>query len=112
VFSRTLRQKVNRVAGVVAVAFSLIACDPYVNVTGVVRDSSGAPLPDVAVTLTMPGRVPDKATTGSDGSYNVGIVGADSKRSRISFEKVGFKSIEQIVGEPEQRTMDVALVRE
>jgi hypothetical protein len=112
VVARTLRRKLNRAAAAVGIAFGLIACDPYVDVEGVIRDSSGAPLPDVAVTLTMPGRVPDRATTASDGSYNVGIVGADSKRTLISFRKVGFKPVEAVVGKPDQRTMDVTLFRE
>ena len=110
-FSRALRQKGNRAfAGVVAL--SLTACDPVVDVEGVVRDPTGTPVADVAVTLTMPGRVPDKATTAGDGSYDVGIVGADSKQTRISFEKRGFKTLEKVVGKPDQQKLDVTLDRD
>jgi hypothetical protein len=107
----TLRQKVSRVAAVIGVAFCLTACDPYVDLEGVVRDSSGAPLPGVDVILTMPEREPRTAVTASDGSYNVGMVGADSS-ARISFRKVGFKPVEEVVGKPVQRTKDVTLVQE
>jgi hypothetical protein len=112
VVARTLRQKVSRVTAVVVVAFGLTACDPYVRMEGVVRDRSGAPVPDVAVTLTMPGQLPDKTTTATDGSYNVGLIGADSKQTRISFEKNGFKSFEKVVGKPDQQTLDVTLTQE
>jgi hypothetical protein len=112
VAARTLREKVNRAAAVVVVAFGLTACDPYVRLEGIVRDPSGAPLPDVAVILTMPGQLPDKTMTASDGSYNVGLIGADSKQTRISFEKDGYPSFEKVVGKPDQQTMDVTLIRQ
>lgn len=106
----TLRQKVAGAAGMVAVALGLVACDPYVTVTGVVREPSGAPLPDVVVTLQTVGREPDRATTSDDGSFNVGIVGADPQRTRISFQKEGFKQLDEVVGKEEGRTMEVTLL--
>lgn len=38
-------------------------------VSGTVRDGSGAPVPDVVVTLTAPGGATTTTTTGSDGTY-------------------------------------------
>lgn len=105
-----LRQKLDGAAAVAAVAFGLVACDPYVTVTGVVREPSGAPLPDVVVTLQTAGREPDRATTADSGSFNVGIVGADPQRTYISFQKEGFKQLEQVVGAEERRTMEVTLL--
>jgi hypothetical protein len=110
--ARALREKVSRAAAVVAVAFGLAACDAYVRLEGVVRDPSGAPLPNVAVTLAMPGQLPDETTTASDGSYNVGLIGADSKQTRISFRKDGYKSFEKVVGKPDQQRMDVTLIQQ
>jgi hypothetical protein len=49
--------------------------------------------------------------TASDGSYNVGMIGADSS-THIAIRKEGFKPVEEVVGKPEQRTMDVVLLRE
>ena len=92
------------------VALGLAACDPYVKVTGVVREPSGTPLENVTVTLTMPGREPDIDTTANDGNFNVGIVGADSEKTSIAFRKDGFQPIEELVGRQEQRTMAVTLL--
>jgi hypothetical protein len=39
------------------------------------------------------------------------MVGADSS-AHVSFRKAGFKSVEQTVGKPVQRTLDVTLIRE
>ena len=86
------------------------ACDENVTVTGVVRSEAATPLPGVSVTLETSGRAPDKATTGDDGSFNVGIVGADPRRTRIRFEKSGFVSQERNLGREARVTMNVALL--
>jgi hypothetical protein len=93
-----------------AVAIGNVGCDPYVKVTGVVRESSGAPLAGVSVTLVTADRDPRSDTTASDGTFHVGLIGADPRRTYISFERDGFQRIEEIVGEEEQRMMDVKLL--
>jgi hypothetical protein len=110
VVDRKLRRGVALAVGAAGVGLSLAACDPYVTVTGVVREPSGAPLPEVVVTLQTNGREPDRSTTGVDGSFNVGIVGADPRRTHISFRKDGFRQVDQVVGEEESRAMDVTLL--
>ena len=101
---------VRQLAVAAAVAIGSIGCDPYVKVTGVVRDSSGAPLAKVTVTLETADREPRSATTGSDGTFHVGLVGADPRLTHISFQREGFQGIRQTVGEEEQRTMAVILL--
>jgi hypothetical protein len=85
-------------------------CDLNVTVTGVVRDPSGAPLQDVAVTLQTPGREPDRTTTTSDGTFNVGIVGADPRKTKVSFHKDGFQDVARDLGEEARPAMEVTLV--
>jgi hypothetical protein len=85
-------------------------CDLNVTVTGVVRDPSGVPLQDVAVTLQTPGREPDRARTTSDGTFNVGIVGADPRKTRVSFHKDGFQDVARDLGEEARPTMEVTLI--
>ena len=94
---------------VVVAALGLQACDLNVTVTGVVRDPSGRPIQHVAVTLETPGREPDRATTTADGAFNVGIVGADPRQTRISFHKDGFKDVARELGEDARPTIDVTL---
>lgn len=109
----TLRQKAAGAAGMVAIAaiaLGLMACDRYVTVTGVVREPSGTPLRGVVVTLQTVGREPDRASTANDGSFNVGIVGAEPQRTRISFRKEGFQQLEEVVGKEERRAMEVTLL--
>jgi hypothetical protein len=93
-----------------AVAIGSIGCDPYVKVTGVVRESSGAPLAGVNVTLETADREPRSDTTASDGTFHVGMIGADPRLTYISFERDGFQRIQEVVGEEEQRTMEVKLL--
>ena len=87
-----------RLTFAVAMAFAGSACDPYVTVKGVVRDPSGAPIQDVAVELETPGRTPDRAKTASDGSYSVGIVGAELAKSSVSYRKDGYLDLHRSVG--------------
>jgi hypothetical protein len=86
------------------------ACDLNVTVTGIVRDPTGAPLQDVAVTLLTPGRQPDKARTTSDGTFNVGIVGADPRQTKISFHKDGFQDLARELGEDARPAIEVTLI--
>lgn len=107
---RSATGRLVRVAVVLALAIGLGACDLNVTVSGVVRDPSGAPLEDVDVTLQTPGREPDRTKTINDGSYNVGIVGADPKQTRISFQKLGFREQAQQLGDDPRPTIEVTLV--
>ena len=86
------------------------ACDENVTVTGVVRSQSAAPLSGVSVTLETSGRAPDKTTTGDEGSFNVGIVGADPRRTRIHFEKTGFVSQDRNLDREARSTMNIVLL--
>lgn len=106
---RSARLGTIRPVAIAAYLVGLLACDPYVTVTGVVRESSGGPLADVTVTLRTVGREPDIARTVSDGKFNVGMVGADPRKTSISFTKTGFRGIEETVGEEERRMMEVTL---
>ena len=107
---RNAARRLARIVVALALASGLGACDLNVTVSGVVRDPSGAPLEDVDVTLQTPGREPDRAKTINDGSYNVGIVGADPKQTRISFQKQGFRDQAQQLGEDPRPTIEVTLV--
>jgi hypothetical protein len=67
-------------------------------------------LQDVAVTLQTAGREPDTARTVGDGSFNVGIVGADPSQTRISFHKDGFRDVEKALGGQARPTLQVTLI--
>ena len=61
------------------------------------------------------GRAPDRVKTASDGSLNVGFVGADPRQTRISFHKDGFQDFAKgLDGEVRlvRPTMEVTLVRD
>ena len=88
-----------RLTFAVAVAVMGSACDTYVTVTGVVRDASGSPIQDVAVELQTAGREPHRATAAGNGSFSVGIVGADPRSTSISFRKDGYQDVRRIVGQ-------------
>lgn len=90
-------------------AIELGGCDPYVKVSGFVRQPSGAPLAEVTVVLRTTGREPHQAKTGNDGAFDVGIVGADPRATYISFARDGFQPVEEVVGDEERRTMEVTL---
>ena len=102
------RGLLTRLAFAVAIAVTGSACDSYVTVDGVVRDPSGAPLQDVAVELETPGRAIHPAKTASDGSFDVGIVGAEWRKTSISFRKDGYQDMRRGLG-AEQSTMNVTL---
>ena len=98
-----------RFAVVGLLAIELCGCDPYVKVSGVVRQPSGAPLAEVSVVLRTAGREPHQAKTDNDGAFDVGIVGADPRATYISFARDGFRPVEELVGDEERRTMEVTL---
>lgn len=108
-FSRPGFFRVCRLAVMGLLAIELGACDPYVKVSGFVRQPSGAPLAEVTVVLRTAGREPHQAKTGNDGAFDVGIVGADPRATYISFARDGFQPVEEVVGEEERRTMEVTL---
>lgn len=103
--------KVQNVLILAAAGLGIAACDLNVTVSGIVRDASGAPIEDVAVTLQTVGRQPDRTKTASDGTFNVGIVGADPRQTRISFHKDGFQEFAQGLDGEARPTMEVTLVR-
>ena len=99
-------------AALTIVALVVAACDLNVAVTGSVRETSGEPLADVAVTLQTPGRQPHVTRTGEDGSFEVGMVGADPEAASVHFEKAGFVPLERGLGGDARPTMHVVLVPE
>src|SRR5690349_6904481 len=101
--------RVCRLAVIGMLAIALSGCDPYVKVSGFVRQPSGAPLAEVTVVLRTTGREPHQAKTGNDGAFDVGIVGADPRATYISFACDGFQPVEEVVGDEERRTMEVTL---
>jgi hypothetical protein len=91
-------------------ALASAGCDPVVDVSGTVHNQAGVPLEGVVVTLTMPKRVPDTVKTAKDGSFVVGLIGADPLKTRISFQKDGYKKLEQPVGKEERVTVEITLL--
>lgn len=102
------RGLLTRLTFAVAIAVTGSACDPYVTVDGVVRDPSGAPLQDVAVELETANRAVHPAKTASDGSFDVGIVGAEWRKTSITFRKDGYQDLRRGLAE-ERSTMNVTL---
>ena len=92
------RGLLTRLAFAIAIAVTGSACDSYVTVDGVVRDPSGAPLQDVAVELETPGRGIHPAKTASDGSFDVSFVGAEWRKTSISFRKDGYQDMRRGLG--------------
>jgi hypothetical protein len=107
---RTHMAKLNRLAAVATLTVGSLRCDPYVKVTGTVREPSGAPLAGVLVTLATAGRESRWDTTGGDGRFHVGLVGADPRLTSITFDHVGYQHIQRMVGEEEQQAIDVTLL--
>jgi hypothetical protein len=86
-----------------------LGCDEEVFVKGVVRGPTGAPLEGATVTFTSPGRPADTAKTHSDGTFNVGMIGADPEKAHISFEKDGFQKVDRPLEGRPQWAMDITL---
>ena len=87
-----------------------IACDPTLTVTGTVCDRQGNPLADVTVLLQSEGRrEPHKSMTAKDGSFGIGMVGADPGQTTLLFEKEGYKSVRMPVSHEPTREVHVTL---
>jgi len=99
-------------AMVVFVLAVTIACDPTIRVEGTVHDRQGNPLEGVTVTLQSEGRGPHKTATAKDGSFGIGIVGADPRQTRLSFEKEGYKTVDLPLGGNDRASLQVTLERE
>jgi len=93
-----------------AFAAASAACDPYVTVTGVVQDKSGSPIQGVIVELETAGRMPHRSETTSNGSFHIGMVGADPRSTSVSFRKDGYQDVRRNVGERPRPTINVTLV--
>ena len=96
-------------AALTVVALAACACDLNVTVSGSVREASGGPLADVTVTLQTPGRQPHATHTRADGSFDVGMVGADPEAATVSFAKPGFQSLERGLGGEARPVLHVVL---
>ena len=101
---------VKRLTFAVAISVAGAACDLNVTVTGVVKDPSGSAIQDVAVELETAGRAPHRAKTASNGSFHVGIVGADPRSTNISFRKDGYQDVRRVLGTDARPTINVTLV--
>jgi hypothetical protein len=108
----TARESVRVSAFLLASIFWPAGCDQNVSATGTVRDPSGVPLESVSVTMETTGRAPDIANTAKDGAFNVGIIGADPRATRISFQKPGYKRIQQPLGPDPRPVLQITLVPE
>lgn len=87
----------------------LSGCDQNVTVSGVVRAQADAALAGVGVTLETNRRAPHTSMTAADGSYSVGMVGADPKQTTIQFEKPGYQTVKQPIGANARTTLNVTL---
>ena len=88
---------------------AMIACDPSLRVEGTVHDRQGSPLEGVTVILQSEGRGPHNTVTAKDGSFSVGIVGADPREARLVFQKDGYKTLEMPLGKEYANKMNVTL---
>lgn len=102
------REPLRRVLLFAWIAIGSAACDPVVNPTGTVRDPAGVPLEHVRVTLETQGRSASRETS-KDGTFDVGIVGADPRKTQISFEKPGYTSITQPLGSEDRPVLTITL---
>jgi len=93
-------------------AFAIVACDPVIKVQGTVRDRNGNPLENVTVSLQTEGRLPHKTVTAKDGSFAVGIVGADPRDTKLVFQKEGYKTVEKALGNEHGTAVDATLESE
>lgn len=101
--------------GLLAIAIvacaSAIACDPEVKVAGKVHDHQGSPLEGVTVTLHSEGRGPHTTVSAKDGSFTVGIIGADPEHISLVFEKQGYKTL-QMPFDSKQDSVQITLEAE
>lgn len=95
----------------IAVCAVAIACDTRVKIEGTVRNHQGNPLKGVTVTLQTEGRGPHRTLTESDGSFAVGIVGADPAHINLVFQKQGYRTL-QLPFDTKQANMQVTLEAE
>src|SRR5690242_9828935 len=87
----------------------LLGCDPVLSIDGTVHEPNGRPVESASVALSVPGRVPDRATTAKDGTFSVGIVGAKPSQARLSIQKSGYVAVEQAIKRSEE-VVDIVLV--
>jgi hypothetical protein len=98
--------------GLFAAALLLLVqgCDSVLRVRGTVRDEAGNGLADVTVTLQTTGRAPDRRASAKDGTFTTLIVGAEPDRSRITFRKPGYRTVETpLAGKPQSTVLDVTM---
>jgi hypothetical protein len=86
-----------------------IACDPSIRVEGTVHDRQGTPLEGVTVILQSEERGPHNTVTAKDGSFGIGIVGAEPRQTKLLFQKDGYKSLEMPLGNEYASKMNVTL---
>lgn len=98
-----------RVAGAL-LSLCLLACDTVVEVQGIVRGPSGAPMEGVDVTMASPGIPPLVKQSGTDGTFHVVVINADPDKAAVSFRKEGFVIVERKLDGFERWAMDITLI--
>ncbi len=90
---------VNTLLLILLISMCSIACnvlgEPMVAARGVVKDVTGNTLEGVNVVFETLNRVPKKAITKKDGVFDLTFIGADPKKTKITFTKNGYKSFER-----------------
>jgi hypothetical protein len=69
---------------------SLLGCDPYIHISGIVKNSHGAPVPNVDVTLAQ-GQRWMNAPSAEDGKFDLGMVYSPSKKLTLSLTRDGYQ---------------------
>lgn len=69
---------------------SLLGCDPYVHISGIVKNSHGTPVPNADVTLAQ-GQRSINAPTTDDGKFDLGMVYSPSKKLTLSLNRDGYQ---------------------
>ena len=88
---------------------SLLGCDPYIHISGIVRNSHGAQVPNVDVTLAQ-GQRWINALSAEDGKFDLGTVYSPSKKLTLSLTRDGYQPFSKTFHSSGGRiTIDVTL---
>ena len=88
---------------------SLVGCDPYIHISGIVKDSHGAPVPNVDVTLAQ-GQRWTNAPSRNDGKFDVGMVFSPSNKLTLSLTRDGYQTFSKTFHSRDRlTTLDITL---
>lgn len=74
-----------------------------------VKDFTGNPIEDVTVIIEKNGSKPRKKVTEKDGSFDVSLIDAEADKTKISFAKTGYKTVEKGFESEGRKEFDVTL---